>query len=253
MKASLAIVGLLVVLVLGASGAQARPEPGKGKTGPWRLVFRDDFSSSSSLNSWWLYEGQPGGDPGGWWDPSHVVVDGGLLHLKTYRDAGFGDRWVSGGLTNSRVLKQQYGKYLVRFRATVGYGVANIMLLWPVADHWPPEIDFAEDSGSSQTARPKMSSFLHYGSSNSQIQREVYGDFTQWHTMGVEWTPGQLVYTIDGKVWGTIKNKNVPKEKMELALQTQAGTCGDTPCPDSTTPSLVEMQVDWVEAYSYNR
>jgi hypothetical protein len=40
----------------------------------------------------------------------------------------------------------------------------------------------------------------------------------------------------------------------ELALQTQAGTCGDpwTPCPDATTPSLVETQVDWVEAYSYN-
>ena len=41
---------------------------------------------------------------------------------------------------------------------------------------------------------------------------------------------------------------------MEMALQTQAGTCGDpwTPCPGATTPSLVEMQVDWVEAYSYN-
>ena len=41
---------------------------------------------------------------------------------------------------------------------------------------------------------------------------------------------------------------------MELAIQSQAGTCGDvwTPCPDATTPPLVELQVDYVRAYSYS-
>jgi hypothetical protein len=39
---------------------------------------------------------------------------------------------------------------------------------------------------------------------------------------------------------------------MELDIQTQAGTCGDpyAPCPNSSTPGNVELQVDWVRAYS---
>ena len=38
-----------------------------------------------------------------------------------------------------------------------------------------------------------------------------------------------------------------------LAMQTQAGTCGDryAPCPDATTPAKVNMQIDWVRAYAY--
>jgi hypothetical protein len=40
---------------------------------------------------------------------------------------------------------------------------------------------------------------------------------------------------------------------MELDIQSQAGTCGDVyrPCPDSSTPAHVELQVDWVVAYAY--
>jgi hypothetical protein len=37
---------------------------------------------------------------------------------------------------------------------------------------------------------------------------------------------------------------------MELAIQTQAGTCGDryAPCPDRRTPRMVRLQVEWVRA-----
>ena len=255
------VLGSLAVLVAAmlcfVAGAEPAVQPGgaagKGKGGSkWKLVFFDDFTTND-LSKWGLYSGQPGGDPGGFWDPSHVVVSGGMAHLQTYRDPAFDNRWVSGGMTNSRVLKQTYGKYLIRFRATVGYGVSNVLLLWPVADHWPPEIDFGEDGGTSETARPSMSATLHYGADNRQIQRSLQRDFTQWHELGVEWTPGKLVYTVDGVQWGQVKSTNVPKEPMEMVMQTQAGTCGDVwaPCPNTTTPSLVELQVDWVKAFAY--
>jgi beta-glucanase (GH16 family) len=97
--------------------------------------------------------GQPGGDPGGWWAPSHVVVRNGILNLRTYRDARFGGRWVSGGVSSTRALKQKYGKYKVRLRMDRGKGVAAIALLWPVLDQWPPEIDFAEDGSATNTRR----------------------------------------------------------------------------------------------------
>jgi beta-glucanase (GH16 family) len=218
----------------------------------WHLVFADDFSGGLDPSRWGTYSGQPGGDPGGWWDPSHVVVQDGVLRLETYRDAAFGGRWVSGGVSSSYALRQTYGKYEVRFRVDGGTGVAAVLLLWPVQAHWPPEIDFFETGGDT-SARGDMSATLHYGPDDSQIQRSVSADFTLWHTVGVEWTPRRLVYTLDGRPWATVRSEHVPAEQMELDLQTQAGTCGNpyAPCPDSTTPSHVDMLVDWVAAYAY--
>jgi hypothetical protein len=215
----------------------------------WQMVFADDFAGASlNTKSWGPYEGQPGGDPGGWWDPSHVVVHDGMVELQNYQDPILGNRWVSGGLSSARALKQTFGKYLVRFRMDKGNGIAGIALLWPSNGGWPPEIDFAEDGGGN---RSNTSATLHYGSANDQVQRSVAADFSQWHTIGVEWTPGHLVYTLDGAVWATVANANVPAVPMELDLQTQAGTCGDdwNPCADATTPAHVSMQVDWVVAY----
>jgi beta-glucanase (GH16 family) len=218
----------------------------------WKLAFRDDFSRGLDTSKWGRYSGQPGGDPGGWWEPSHVVVKRGVANLETYRDPAFGGRWVSGGMSSSRALKQAYGKYEVRFRVDRGKGIAAILLLWPSDGPWPPEIDFAEHGGRT-SSREHMSATLHYGADDRQIQRRVRADFTRWHTMGVEWTPGKLVYTLDGQRWATIRSPHVPDQRMEFAMQTQAGTCGDqhAPCPDATTPPRVTMQIDWVAAYRY--
>ncbi len=102
-----------------------------------------------------------------------------------------------------------------------------------------------------------MAATLHCGSNGNdgcQIQKMLTMDFSQWHTIGVEWSPGVLNYTVDGTIWATVTNSsqgNVPTIPMEFDLQTQAGTCSDSfaPCPDSTTPSLVDYQIDWVVAY----
>jgi beta-glucanase (GH16 family) len=233
---------------------------GTGATGPparihgWKRVFFDGFTRGVSRAHWGRYSGQPGGDPGGWWDPSHVVARRGKLVLRTYRDPRFGNRWVSGGVSSARALKQRYGKYLVRFRMDRGRGVAGILLLWPVADHWPPEIDFAEDGGRDGRRR-SISATLHYGAEDRQIQRALHVDFTRWHTLGVEWKPGKLVYTLDGHAWARVRSSHVPAERMELDMQTQAGTCGDewAPCPDRSTPRRVDMEVDWVAAYAPRR
>jgi licheninase len=98
-----------------------------------------------------------------------------------------------------------------------------------------------------------MSATLHYGPSNDQIQRTVHANFSRWHVMGVEWRPGRLTYTLDGRRWASVRSPHVPDEAMEMDMQTQAGTCGDrwAPCPDGHTPARVDMEVDWVVAYSY--
>jgi beta-glucanase (GH16 family) len=249
-------IALLGALVIGTvalfSGEDSSNGSGGRAAAKWQRVFSDNFERGLDRSKWGRYSGQPGGDPGGWWEPSHVVVRKGILNLETYRDTRYDGRWVSGGLSNARALKQTYGKYQVRMRVDDGKGVAAILLLWPVRDHWPPEIDFAENGGTTRRRR-SMTATLHYGAENHLIQRRVLDDFTDWHTLGVEWTPRKLVYTLDGRPWARVRTRHVPREPMELAMQAQAGTCGDryAPCPDSSTPSRVDMQIDWVVIHAY--
>jgi beta-glucanase (GH16 family) len=248
---------LLIVsasLIAGAGTARAprrEPMPTADRPG-WKLVFADDFSKPLNTKKWGVYSGQPGGDPGGWWSPSHAVVKHGILHLEAYRDPVFGGRWAAAGVSSAPAVRQTYGKYEVRFRADPGAGVAWSLLLWPSHGGWPPEIDFAEDGGRAG-ARDHIAATLHYGADDRQIQRTVRGRFSSWHVAGVEWTPGRLVYTLDHRVWARVTSVDVPHEPMEMDMQAQTGTCGDplAPCPDASTPARVRLDVDWVAIWAY--
>ena len=212
----------------------------------WRKVFADDFTGSKlDRHRWEAYSGQPGGDPGGWFDRSHVSVSHGELVIKGYRDGG---KWATGGLQTRRA--QTYGKCLVRFRFDAGTGIAHTILLWPADDSWPPEVDFSEDNGGN---RRTTTTTLHYGPSNTQIHRKVAVNLTKWHTLGVEWTPGKLVYTLDGRKWASVRSAHVPSIPMTLDIQTQAWTSGINSWEhgvNATTPAHVNLYVDWVIAYA---
>jgi len=112
-------------------------------------------------------------------------------------------------------------------------------------------VDFSEDPGKN---RDSTLATLHYGAGDSRVQRALSIDLTKWHTFGVEWTPNFLVYTVDGQTWGRVDSSDVPAIPMALAMQTQVWPCGHTweACPNSSTPSRTDLQVDWVSVYSYN-
>ena len=222
----------------------------------WREVFSDNFTGSSLDSQWTAYWGVPGGDPGGFFDPTHVTVSGGELVIGAYKDpsdvawdAG-PNTYVTGGVSSSPSFAQTYGKYLVRFRFGAGVGIAHAILLWPQSNTWPPEIDFSEDNGAN---RQTDYATLHFGAANTQVQSNVKVDLTQWHTLGVEWTPGRLVYTLDGRDWATVTGADVPSAPMVLDIQTQAWACGTSSwehCPNVTTPTHVNLYVDWAVAYA---
>jgi beta-glucanase (GH16 family) len=217
----------------------------------WRQVFTDDFNGRTLDSSKWrLYWGKPGGDPAGWFDPRHVTVSNGMLVISAYRDKRDGGKWATGGLSSSRGLVQTYGKYLVRFRLDPGIGVGHAALLMPANNSWPPEIDFSEDNGSGRTGTLAT---LHYGQHDTH-EAALLGsvNLTQWHTLGVQWSPGKLQYTIDGRIWKTMTGSSVPSVPMVLDLQTQTWPCSGTwgRCPNASTPRVVRMYVDWVAAYA---
>jgi beta-glucanase (GH16 family) len=216
----------------------------------WRQVFTDNFDGSKPDSSkWYVYSGRPGGDPGGQFDPSHVTVSDGMLVISAYRNPADGGRWVTGGVSSGAGLVQTYGKYLVRFRLDPGVGVTHALLLWPADNAWPPEIDFSEGNGSGATG---MFATVHYGKQNWQETASLpHVNLSQWHTLGVQWTPGRLQYTIDGRIWDTMEGNFVPHVPMVLDLQTQTWPCDSwARCPNASTPPVVRMYVDWVVAYA---
>ena len=247
------VVGIVAVISVGfmLSSTVSQPLRAPVRVHGWVPVFTDNFDGTSlDTRSWGAYSGEPSGDPNAWWDPSHVVVHDGIVSLETYQDPRFANRWVSGGMSSSYALKQQYGKYLVRLRMDKGTGIAMIALLWPSADVWPPEIDFAENGGGD---RRHNTATLHYTDvdGDRRLQRRLAVDLTKWHVFGVEWMPHRLRYTIDGHVWATVHSPRVPDIPMELDAQAQALACNDpaTPCPNGSTPPHVDFQIDWVAAY----
>ncbi len=233
-----------------SSSGQAMPV---GDITGWHQVFADDFHSVTlDTSNWYPYSGQPAGDPNGWWDPSHVIINDCLLTLKGYKDATVKSGvFVTGGVGMTNAHAQTYGKYLVRMRADKGDGISVIALLWPLANVWPPEVDFYEDGGGQ---RASMTTTLHCGPNgqdNCLVQKALTGyDFSQWHTLGIEWTSGKLVYTIDGTTWATVTS-GVPSIPMVLDLQTQSLVCEPSnTCIDPSTPVEVDMQIAWVVAYA---
>jgi beta-glucanase (GH16 family) len=215
----------------------------------WHQTFADDFTNGLDPH-WDAYTGQPGGDPGGWFDASHVSVTNGMLHIGAWKqESPNGNLYVSGGISNAKMFSQTYGKYAIRFQMDKGYGIAYTLQLWPTDDNWPPEIDILEDNAK---GRDMTSATMHYGSNDSMMHKEIKGDFTGWHTAELEWAPGKLTYRLDGNVWTTMATSHVPSTPMSIAIQTQAWPCGNPweGCPNSTTPAKVNLQVDWVVAYS---
>jgi Glycosyl hydrolases family 16 len=214
--------------------------PGGAALPGYRRVYATDFKGSSLPAGWVDFTGVPGGDPGGQFAPSHVVVTHGMLELNTWRDPSYNDKWVSGGLCQCGD-QHTYGAFFVRSRIT-GAGPNEVELLWPASNKWPPEIDFYE-TGSKDNS---TSWTLHYGKDNNFVQQTLRVDQTAWHTWGVIWTPTKITYTVDGRVWGSFSGTYaIPTVPMTLDLQQRPG-CSLGPVCTSVPQSML---VDWVAEY----
>jgi Glycosyl hydrolases family 16 len=221
----------------------------------WQLAFDDDFDSAASLQGWTLYDASaPNSNSGtGWWSASHVSVANGRLTIAGYPDETptGATRIVTGG-AGAFQHPQIYGKWLARVRFDACDQVKYAVLLWPASGNWPAagEIDFAEDEGGSRgrtTAsvvfkNPRAGRVFAARSQSIAPARPM----TQWHTVGVEWTPTAVRFSLDGRVWGQPVTKYLPSSPMALVVQTEAVA------PATSGLQLrCDASVDQVQQYRY--
>ena len=214
--------------------------PGIAALPGFRRNYVSNFGGTSLPVGWAAFSGIPGGDPGGQFALSHVVVSGGLLRVSTWPDPLYQNRWVTGGLCQCK-LARVYGAYFVRSRIT-GPGPNVAELLWPVTDIWPPEIDFNENGGRINYS----SSTVHFRPGNQMIHRSLLINMRQWHTWGVVWTPTVISYIVDGRIWASVSDSSkIPRVAMDLNLELRTKCAIGKQCP--TSPQ--SLFVDWVAEY----
>lgn len=216
------------------------PPPANALRG-YRLTYKTDFGGRSLPTGWGTFDGLPQGDNQSRWLPSHVVVSGGVVRLIASRDAALGGKWVTGGISQYSVHRT-YGAYFIRSRVT-GPGPDQNEMLWPAAPVWPPEVDINEMGNSTSST----SWTVHYGRGSAFVQTTRRFNMERWHTWGVIWTPHSMIFTIDGRSWGTLTSwAAIPHQQMMLDVQQQVWCQPRLACP--TRASAIE--VDWVAEYA---
>jgi hypothetical protein len=210
--------------------------PGGGKFVP---IYHDDFGSNSiNKSTWGLYNGGAGTRAA-----ANVIEHNGVLSLLSRKING---QWTGAGISSARSMLFTYGKFEFRAKLQRGMGTRAVALLWP-QHGWPPEIDYFEMW---DPTRVKDQLTNHYGKQNSMQHSGVQADFTQWHTVGLEWTPKAITYLLDGRVVA-VQTGHVPHQPMWMGFQTTTGNSGKGDNPDKTTPAVVSWDIDYISAWKY--
>jgi beta-glucanase (GH16 family) len=166
-----------------------------------------------------------------WYLPSQVKVQNGALNLVAKRvptagrTAGGGSRTYScrsGMVTTYPGFRFRYGYLQVVARIPIGKGLWPALWLAASNLQWPPEMDILEAWGSGQTISgpPYAAMYFHFTtpySHDAYIKTVIHPATLAfgWHTFALSWTPRQLTWLLDGKVFLTT-HQYIPRQKMFL-------------------------------------
>ena len=280
--------GLLVLLLAGGAAPEGRPLPPVATTsttvtaGPrWRTVWEDGFDGPSLSADRWRVEHSTFGDGNHelqCYTPDNVRVAGGRLVLEARRAPttcpSGSTRSYSSGMVRSAAA-WAYGAFEVRARVPVGAGF--LPAVWLLPTFYPygragrsGELDVVEVNTSDARAALVTAHWSHEdcGWGCARYGRRVpLADTHDFHTYRLEWSPGRLLWLVDGDPvfelgdgaparWSSGAARAAPdsatypapfdaQNPMYLLLNLAVG--GDTPGPpDGRTPFPARMEVDRV-------
>jgi beta-glucanase (GH16 family) len=216
-----------------------------------------------------------------WWAPSTCTIEThGELGLYTSRNVSIGDGVLTlrarreeavgwngktydyttglvstGGSSYSSPVKDPgftftYGYVESRIKVPAGRGLCPAFWLAPADHTWPPEIDIMEMLGNEPT---RTTMHFHYQRANGTHATVGDGwsgpDFSgDWHTFGVDWEPGSLVWYVDGVERARFADATVTDQAAYLVLNLAVGGSW-AGSPENSTVLPADLLVDYVRVY----
>lgn len=213
------------------------------------IAFTEATGVVPGLSTAWQAANRTGVDGNSCYEQGNVFVSGGYLLMLTTRqntdcesiDYAYGLKAYRSSSISLRTIRFTYGT--VEFRARLGGG--NSTGAWPVFEMFnacsqisyaygtdnncgsTEEIDITEINGSNFL---KINQQIHLsnGNHNDGCSASVTDASRIFHTYDLIWSPGSLIWKIDGRTTCTITRSYVPSDAMYFFIDMNAGANGGT-------------------------
>ncbi len=249
------------------------PSPASGGSVPagYSLVFSDEFNGGSiDSNKWntryrwgpnWVINNEQQyyvdslGNPG--FGHSPFEFDGNNMTINAIRTPGHlwgsanSQPWLSGALTTFGKFKMRYGYVEMRARLPAGQGLWPAFWLLHQHDHdRRPEIDVVEMLGGNPNTVYQTYHYYDNWTLRSTPSFEVNNTnyASDFHTYGMKWEPGRIVWYVDGQETNRFEDGNVSWEEMYLLVNLAVGGAWGGNA-DGNTPSPSRFSIDYIRAY----
>lgn len=262
----------------------------------WKLAWSDEFDGKEIDRAKWDFDignGFFNYDSNQWisgWgnnelqyytrEPENAFVKDGKLHIRAIKESLHNCGYSSARLKTKKkdgtlLFAQRYGKFEFRAKLPTGKGVWPALWMLPANEKhgaWAAsgEIDVMEARGQEPN---KVLGTLHFGSqwpnntnSGGEYEFPKGSSFEEFHTYTLEWLPGEIRWSVDGKEfakkasWWSSNGKPTKAADINkwpapfdqpfyIVMNVAVGGRFVGGGPDKTTVFPATMEVDWVRAY----